>query len=191
MDEYLDRLGRVLDVDVEVSEPIQVMTIPRPRDRRTDIERQEINMLDFLSLYGCELQIVVGERNSILGRVMTPLNQLRYQLRFIDKATQCLPRVEKTQLRKRLEEAIIQKKAALPSYLWNALWSGEPMASLLTQSKGLFPADSKKAAISVLQADLDHTLKLVNDIQTGKLDTDLDTLGEIQQRWVFNHQPGQ
>ncbi len=148
-------------------------------------------MLDFLSLYGCELQVVVGERNSIMGRVMTPLNKLRYQLRFIDKAEQCLPRVEKTQLRMQLEQAISQKKSALPAHLWNALWSDEPMASLLTQSKGLFPTDAKKAATSVLQADLEHTLKLVNDIQTGKLDTELDTLGEIQQRWVFGHQPGQ
>lgn len=191
MDEYLARLERVLEVEGKHSDIMQVLTLPRPRDRRVGIEPMQINMLDFLSLYGCELQVVVGERNSILGRVMTPLNTLRYQQRFIDTAQQCLPKVEKAGLKKQLRQAIEYKRANLPAYFWNAVWADEPMAALMTQSKGLFYKQQSNSTITQLKADLDHTVTVAKQLNSGATDVDLTSMGDIQQRWVFNHQAGQ
>lgn len=191
MEAYLERLARVLELHTTPSETMQVMTFPRPRDRRVDIAPIEINMLEFLSLYGCELQVVIGERNSIMGRVMTPLNQLRYQIRFINKAGQCLPKVEKQALRQQLQQAIEQKKATLPAYFWNAVWADEPMASLMTRSKGLFETKKDNAKLGQLKTDLDHVMTVLQQIESGPVDSELTTMGEIQQRWVFSHTPGQ
>ncbi len=191
MDTYLERLARVLELEPEFSEPLQIITLPRPRDRRVEIEPLEINMLDFLSLYGCELQVVVGERNSIMGRVMTPLNQLRYQLRFINKARQCLPQVEKQSLKTQLKQAIDHKQANLPAYFWNSVWADEPMASLMTQSKGLYQRDADKDQLSSLSIDIDHAKTVLSQLQSGPVDSELKSMGEIQQHWVFTHTPGQ
>lgn len=191
MDAYLERLARVLELQADPSEPMQVMTLPRPRDRRVEIEPLEINMLDFLSLYGCELQVVVGERNSIMGRVMTPLNQLRYQLRFINKARQCLPKVESQELKTQLKRAIDQKQANLPAYFWNSVWADEPMASLMTQSKGLYQRDTDRNVLGSLINDIDHAMTVLSQLKSGPMDSELKSMGEIQQRWVFSHIPGQ
>lgn len=191
METYLERLARVLELDATPGDTIQVMTLPRPRDRRVAIEAIDIDMLDFLSLYGCELQIVIGERNSIMGRVMTPLNQLRYQIRFINKARQCLPKVEKPDLRQQLTQAINHKTASLPAYFWNAVWADEPMASLMTRSRGLYHSEADKTALASLREDLDHVMTVLRQIESGPVDSELASMGEIQQRWVFSHTPGQ
>ncbi|MFP3442432.1 DUF3080 family protein, partial [Pantoea sp. SIMBA_133] len=68
--------------------------LPRRRDRVLTMPELDMGMLDFLSLYGCELQYVVGEKNSVMGRVMQPLNRLRYEIRFIEAARDCLPDIE-------------------------------------------------------------------------------------------------
>ena len=123
MDEYLSRLARVLNVEKQQTALEPVRLIPSVRDRRAEIPKIDITVLEFLSLYGCELQVVVAERNSILGRVMTPLNRLRYNLRFIATAQACLANTDKPALKYSLQRAIEQKQQLLPSVAWNAVWA--------------------------------------------------------------------
>ena len=59
------------------------------RERVHEIEPISIGMLDYFGLYGCELQYVVGKRNSSLGRVAHPLTRLDYERRFIIAAETC------------------------------------------------------------------------------------------------------
>ena len=72
MDEYVKRLANVLDVEPVYSELTDIERIPRPRDRRLSIPEHDINMLDFLSLYGCELQFVVGEKTRFWDASCSP-----------------------------------------------------------------------------------------------------------------------
>lgn len=191
MESYIERLARVLEVDEQTSQLIEVQTLPRLRDRRIDIEQIKINMLDFLSLYGCQLQVVVGERNSAMGRVMTPLNDLRYQLRFIDEARQCLPEIEQQKLKARLKQAIQQKQDTLTHYFWNAIWADEPIAELMSQSSGFYQQDQAHISPETLKADLQHASKVLQALKSGSLEPELKKMGEIQQRWVFDHSGGQ
>lgn len=190
MDTYTSRLAYVLDADVEPITAISIEALPRPRDRRVEIEQLDISMLAFLSLYGCELQVVVAERNSILGRVMTPLNELRYQLRFIDKAQQCLPMLEDDSLRQQLTLAIQHKRERLSAYFWNAIWSDEPMTVLLTRSKGLFSLKDNEQ-VSVLNEQLDTLIRLSQQLDTINDETAFEDVVDIQQNWVFNPLAGQ
>lgn len=191
MDTYIERLGNVLDVASVSSPLITVQTLPRMRDRRIEIEQIRINMLDFLSLYGCELQVVVGERNSAMGRVMTPLNDLRYQLRFIDKADQCLPKIEQQALKTQLAQAIAHKKDTLSHYFWNAVWADEPMAELMSQSSGFYRGTEAHISADKLNADLKHAKAVLEALKSGTVAPQLTKMGEIQQRWVFDHSAGQ
>jgi hypothetical protein len=191
MKTYTERLARVLELENQTSQLIEVQTLPRMRDRRIEIEQIKINMLDFLSLYGCQLQVVVGERNSAMGRVMTPLNDLRYQLEFIEKARQCLPKIEQQELKSQLQQAIEQKHDALPHYFWNAIWADEPMAELMSQSGGFYQQDDGHISPATLKADLTHAREILQTLQSGSLAPELKKMGEIQQHWVFDHSGGQ
>lgn len=192
MDEYLSRLARVLNVEKQQTALEPVRLIPSVRDRRAEIPKIDITVLEFLSLYGCELQVVVAERNSILGRVMTPLNRLRYNLRFIATAQACLANTDKPALKYSLQRAIEQKQQLLSSVAWNAVWAGEPMAALLSVSKGYYLADSHHVTtLGRLVAGLEKTRAIVTQLQTEALDADLTEMGDIQQQWTFGHHAGQ
>jgi len=192
MNEYLSRLGRVLEVEVQPTAVKSVMLLPRKRDRRVEVPDIDINMLDFFSLYGCELQVVVGERNSILGRLMSPLNRLRYDLRFIAAAQQCLPSINKPQLKTRLQQAIEQKQTLLAMTSWNAVWAGEAMAELLTLSKGYFSTQNNAdEALGQLVSDLKLTRDKVKQLVNAEQSVKLDEMSDIQQKWTFGHQAGQ
>tara|TARA_R110000822_G_scaffold49877_5_gene130841 strand:- start:134 stop:1189 length:1056 start_codon:yes stop_codon:yes gene_type:complete len=191
MDEYVKRLANVLDVEPVYSELIDIERIPRPRDRRLSIPEHDINMLDFLSLYGCELQFVVGEKNSILGRVMQPLNSLRYELQFIDAAQQCLVEIDSESLRRKLTQVIELKKQYLPRVIWNATWGTEEMAQLMSLSSGLYDPEKSQYEISSYNQDIVYVNKRVQQLLQGQYEQDLEYMGEIQQRWQYGSRAGQ
>ncbi|KPQ28406.1 MAG: Protein of unknown function (DUF3080) [Marinobacter excellens HL-55] len=193
MEEYLERLGRVLDTPPVAipSDLPEASTIPRRRERVLDMPDLELGMLDFMSLYGCELQYVVGERNSVMGRVMQPLNRLRYEIRFIQTAEQCLNQVDDEELEQTLLSAIESKQATLPIAMWNATWGVEEVERLLTLSKGFYPVASDASPVSELTQDLERLNQTVEALSAEQFEVPLDDLGQIHQRWQAEFRAGQ
>lgn len=193
MSEYLDRLGRVLDTPVvEPTSLPEATVMPRRRDRVLEMPELELGMLDFLSLYGCELQFIVGEKNSVMGRVMQPLNRLRYEVRFIQAAEACLPEIDDDdELKGELADAIESKRESLPIAIWNATWATEELERLFTLSKGYYPVGEGQAPVSDLVNDLQQLERMVQSLGAGDLDVSLDSLGGIQQRWQAEFRAGQ
>lgn len=191
MDEYVERSARVLDRSVSLSAPLQVPRIPRRRDRQLDMPELEINMLDFLSLYGCELQYVVGEKNAILGRVMQPLNRLRYELRFIAAARECLPDIEDEAVAQSVGNAADSKVESLPISIWNGTWGVEEVEPLVTLAKGLLPVDATGAVSASLGAGLERLNRRILALREGDLTQDLDFIGATHQQWQAEHRAGQ
>lgn len=189
MEEYVERVGRVLELAPVFSEIPDVKPLPRPRDRTLAIPVTELGMLDFLSLYGCELQRVVGEKASIMGRVMQPLNRLRYEVRFIQAARKCLPSIENEELASDLQKAIASKQKSLPLAIWNATWGVEEIESLFTSAKGRLPVEAPASA--ELTNDLRQLNQTVAALNAGQLDQDLDYLGNVHQSWLSEHKAGQ
>lgn len=191
MDEYVERVARVLDGEMSLSELPEIQRMPRRRDRRMDMPDLDMGILDFLSLYGCQLQYVVGERNSVMGRVMDPLNRLRYELRFIEAARDCLPDIDREKLKKSVEQAIDSKLESLPVAIWNATWATEEIETLFTLSKGYFPVAADGNPVSDLSADISRLNSTVQSLLEGRLDHSLDYVGEVHQRWQAEHRAGQ
>lgn len=191
MSEYVERVARVLDTEAQFSPLEPAGQIPRRRERRLEMPELDMDMLDFLSLYGCRLQYVVGERNSVLGRVMQPLNRLRYEIRFIKAAEDCLPEISRESLQDSLREAIESKTESLPIALWNATWAVEEVESLLSLSKGYFPVDSPGNIVRELAVGLDQLNHTATALLAGELDRPLEFMGEVHQRWQAEHRAGQ
>ncbi|MGM0952666.1 MAG: DUF3080 domain-containing protein [Pseudomonadota bacterium] len=192
MSEYLERLGRVLETSpAEVQALPAARSLPRRRERLLEMPELELGMLDFLSLYRCELQYVVGEKNSVMGRVMQPINRLRYEIRFIRAAEDCLPEIRDEELRDTLRAAVDSKRDSLPRALWNATWGTEEIERLVTLSKGYFPVGEGSSVVSDLVRDLEQLNRIVENLNNQRLDQSLDSLGAIQQRWQAEFRAGQ
>ena len=193
MDEYVERLGRVLDTDTQFTEPAQAPVLPRRRERVLAMPELELGMLDFLSLYGCDLQFVVGEKNSIMGRVMQPLNRLRYELRFIASAEKCLQdsvEEDDEELRSILQQAVDSKRESLPIALWNATWGVEEVETLFTTSKGLYPVIAENP-LSDLGREATQLQRAAQNLLDGELGLNLDFAGAVHQRWQAEYRAGQ
>ena len=191
MDEYVERVARVLELEPEFSELPPASVFPRRRDRQLPMPELEMSMLDFLSLYGCELQYVVGEKNSVMGKVMQPLNRLRYELRFIKAGEDCLPEVNREGVRESLEEAIASKKETLPVVLWNATWGVEEVESLFTLAKGDYPVVTEENPVSDLAIDANRLNRTTKQLLSGDLSPSLDSVGAVHQRWQAEYRAGQ
>jgi hypothetical protein len=193
MDEYVERLGRVLETDPRFSEPAPAPIFPRRRERVLDMPELELGMLDFLSLYGCDLQFVVGEKNSIMGKVMQPLNRLRYELRFIASAGRCLQRsIDEgdENLQDTLRQAISSKRKNLPIALWNATWGVEEIEGLFTTSKGFYPVIGENP-LSDLAREAAQLERVTRSLLNGELEQNLDFAGTVHQRWQAEYHAGQ
>lgn len=191
MDEYVERVARVLELDPTFSELPPASNLPRRRNRQLAIPELEMGMLEFLSLYGCELQFVIGEKNSVMGKVMQPLNRLRYELRFIEAGEACLADISREDLEESLAEAIESKKETLPIAIWNATWGVEEMESLFTLAKGHYPVAPEGNPVSDLAIDARRLNEVVGNLLAGDLSPSLDFVGEVHQRWQAEHRAGQ
>jgi hypothetical protein len=191
MDEYLERVARVLDLEPHYSPITPPRQMPRRRDRVLSMPELELGMLDFLSLYGCELQYVVGERNSIMGRVMQPANRLRYELRFIQAARTCMPTLVDDDLRTVLAEAVASKRASLPLAVWNATWGTAEVETLFTLSKGDYPVAAEGNPVADLGREARQLDAAVARLLAGDLSVSLDFLDLVLQRWQADYRAGQ
>ncbi|MBW4936575.1 DUF3080 domain-containing protein [Marinobacter sp. F4206] len=191
MDEYVERVARVLETEPGVTAIESPSQIPRRRNRVLPMPELDMGMLDFLSLYGCELQFVVGEKNSVMGKVMQPLNRLRYELRFIEAAQDCLPETDDEELVEALEEAIESKRESLPIAIWNATWGVEEIETLFTLAKGYYPVSPKGNPVSDLALDANELKNAVVALRSGTLEVSLEFAGSVQQRWQAEYRAGQ
>lgn len=192
MDSYVAEVADALDLSSpELAGIDPVGQMPRRRERVLDLPELDMGMLDFFSLYGCELQYVVGERNSIMGRVMQPLNQLRYETRFIRAAQDCLPEADREGVKEELEEAIKSKSKTLSVAVWNATWGVEEIEKLFTLSQGYYPRDGSEALVAELAAGVRQLNQTVAGLLAGNSDEPLDYVGEVHQRWQAEHRAGQ
>lgn len=191
LDEYVVRTARVLDGKAELTPLVPVPQLPRRRERVRDLPPLDVGMLDFLSLYGCELQHVIGERNSIMGRVMHPANVLDYEVRFLRAADECIGEIRSERLAARIAEVAAIKRATLPDVAWNAVWGSSEIEDLLTRSKGPLRIGHDRDMAGTMAADLRALREAVARIERDDLDVDIRALDGVYQRWHARPLAGQ
>ena len=91
LDEYLQRLATVTGVELVAGAPHDANRLDLPRQQATASPvSNQIDLIDFLSLSGCALQINLGRRNTQLGRTASPSQRLLLDLEFMDLAPECI-----------------------------------------------------------------------------------------------------
>lgn len=190
-DEYVERSARVLDGEAVLTSVPTLEQLPRRRDRVREIASLDVSMLDFLGLYGCDLQHVIGERNSIMGRVMHPASLFDYEVRFLRAAQECLTTIDNERLRGRISDIIDAKRTQLPDAAWNAVWGTSEIEDFLTRSRGALAVKPDRDMASTLAADLRALADVVGRVQGGDLAVDVKALDGVYQRWQSRPLAGQ
>lgn len=172
LETYHARLSNVLDFSPSaLSGSIKPPAFPRPASLRFEAPREELNLLDFLSLYGCELQLVVANQNAALGRVARPSQRLLLHLQFLDSAPACLVQLKeqgKSDLFGQLEMVFESKKHQLPAVMWQALLGAEEARAFWKKPVHLkdYPENTGREPVDAIAG----LSRLVKEWQAGRYD---------------------
>ncbi|UZJ45529.1 DUF3080 domain-containing protein [Marinimicrobium sp. C6131] len=120
LDDYLTRLSRVLSVEIPPTDGAPAPRMPPPRELQVELEPLSINLLDFWGFRQCGLAEVLGERNSILGRVMVPSQHLHMDGRILQQLRYCIQTLEDQELVALAEDLEQRKRQQWPTRYWNA-----------------------------------------------------------------------
>lgn len=122
LDDYTGRVANVLDADPPPLSDRALPAYPRTRELRQTPPDIRINLLEAWSLRGCEVFVLLGERNSILGRVADPVIRLDYERRLLRLLPECLDSEVDLdpELHDELERVLAAKREAFALFVWNA-----------------------------------------------------------------------
>ena len=108
------------------------LRLPSRRFRRfTLAESPQLNFRQFMSISDCSLSRHIAFRNSPLGRMMLPAQELAYNHRFLKAAKQCEGNLD-PKLDEQLKKVIKFKESQWANLHWNAIWGGTPLAKFFS-----------------------------------------------------------
>ncbi len=127
LNRYLERLSGATEIPLETLPPSRQELAP-PKLLKTMVPpAEQIDLIDFLSLSGCELQVNLGRRNSQLGRSASPSQRLLLDLEFLRLAPACIDFLRQQQddtLADALERTGAQRQQWLPLAVYEAVLAG-------------------------------------------------------------------
>lgn len=159
--DYAQRLARVLDQDLPEQPALTLLAFPGKREMRKPLPQTDIDLFEFLKLGNCELQGVIADKNSSLGRFAPESRALQQDIDFILLSETCLTQIDDQDLINTLTAARDEKLAALPVRLMHATLAGPEFRALWTSSDVAYPhvAESRlQGALSVIQTQSDIVL---------------------------------
>ena len=168
LDEYLDRLSTVTGVELTSGAPYESGRFDLPREHATEsYASSQIDLIDFLSLSGCGLQLNLGRRNTQLGRTASPSQRLLLDLEFMDLAPECITLLQKRgddELASTLAAISAEREAQLSDSIARALLMGPEWRMFWERPEtlGNYPADTNST--------ITESLSRLADLTQGWLD---------------------
>ncbi len=163
-EDYLGRVARLTERQVQVAEPQPGPRYPPRRALELDIPRRTINVAEFFDLHGCDMGALVGYRNSPLGRVQQASQRLGYETAWLAGAEACGAEAAGW-----LAEVRMEKRQRLPALFWNATFAAAEMRTALG------------GAAAPAQGNLADLVRGLNDSYDRVLEGNFD-LGEFERR---------
>ncbi len=151
--------------------------LPAHPQRSITLPRRTTDISGFLALQGCALGERIGERNSVLGRVMMDSQRWVYEAAFLGDAARCLTGLAPS-LRTELQAVVDEKRDELPKVVANAIWAGPEIQHLLALSgRDLDPGADPAASSAVVALDTLRTLAAAPlAVTSAELEQALQTL---------------
>lgn len=135
-DDYLSRLERTLDVAPPAPTAVTLPSYPARRDLLIAIPESRLTLIDAWELNHCELFSLIGERNSILGKLSEPDVRFNYELRLLKSLPDCIADDDTPEdARSMLRDLLATKQGQLPAVLWNATFAQSDFHHLFSLSE--------------------------------------------------------
>ncbi|XOV85854.1 MAG: DUF3080 family protein [Pseudomonadota bacterium] len=183
LDDYQQRLARVLDQPVPPATTAMAPRLPPLREFRQEIPRESIDILEFFRISRCELHQLVAERNSNLGIMAAPSQRLVYEVNFLRVGYDCLQAIDEDQpsLRENLAEVLDRKREALPLVIWKATLGGDEFRDFWKPGSSdppeAFAGDGEVVyALAQLRDDVARWLGGNYEISSSRLENQLDLI---------------
>jgi len=156
MADYLARLQRTLETTAPKGNPAPIKPPPRSGEIQLAIQPGNLDALDFLVLRGCAVQATVGKRNSSLGRMAAPSQQLLLDLEYLRLAPDCIASLHERgepSLATTLQAAYALKREQLPASIFNATLGGPEYRQLWRANRTArsYPQQTSSAVTTALQ----------------------------------------
>ncbi|QUX94675.1 DUF3080 domain-containing protein [Marinomonas sp. CT5] len=150
---------------LSISSPARLMpqSLPLARDRRQTLSEFDIGLLDFLSLQQCDVGIVAGRKNSILGKVMPDSQRFLYELDIIRAIESC--EIQDEKLSEKLKKVARKKRLELPMAYGNALFSGSESDAFFSLSNGFLPLDFSTVKQQSLLSSLNRFVEIGENLE--------------------------
>lgn len=134
-DDYLNRLERVLDEPIPKEIQIALPAYPEKRQLLQSLGDIRVSVTEAWQLNHCELFKLMGERNSILGKLSEPETQWSYEFRFLQLIPPCISDEQTDEQNKALlEEVYNQKAEGYWQVVWNASFANDDFTHLFSVS---------------------------------------------------------
>ena len=163
LDEYLKRLSTVTGIEPlpGTSDDTKRFDLPWEDDIELTTSGQ-IDLIDFLSLSGCELQVNLGRRNTQLGRTASPSQRLLLDLEFMDLAPECISLLRERgedELASTLADVSVEREALLSKSTAQAILMGPEWRLFWERpaTLGNYPAETSSAIAQSLNRLRDLT----------------------------------
>lgn len=157
MQEYTQRLARVLDtsIDVDFSLPSSDVPPPQRSDMVQVIPAVDLDLSEFYVLQRCKLNTLIAERNTSLGKTQALSQRWIYTERLIQELDACATqiRTEEPELSVKLNQWAELKRTQRETLWANLLQTSDETFLAFTQSANLLqnpPSFDHKAGISSL-----------------------------------------
>ena len=163
LDEYLQRLSTITGIEPEPSTHRDINRFDLPQEEVIESPASgRIDLIDFLSLSGCELQINLGRRNTQLGRTASPSQRLLLDLEFMDLAPECIALLRERgedDLASALADISVEREALLANSIARAVLMGPEWRLFWERPPTLanYPADTSSAIAQSLNRLADLT----------------------------------
>lgn len=144
--DYAARLERLLDVDILRPDVQPLASWPPARDRLQAVPDVRVGVGEAWALRPC-LEAALARRNSVLGKVMPPSQQLMHEHGFLRDANACLQdgaAAADPELAAAVESALAAKAGAVHRAAYNALMGDAQLAAFWRLSVPPLPPDSDR-----------------------------------------------
>lgn len=162
--DYLQRLARTLNTDMPGVTPESIQRFPARRQLKRIEPDIEMGFLAFLQLKSCNLQQLIAQRNSSLGKVMPDSQRLIYEHTLMQSLQLCLQR--EGHERKEIDwmtNLLASKQSMRHIIFWNTVIASPEMTHFFSLSAAPFSMHDTSSRQDIQRA-LSHLLSMQNKL---------------------------